>query len=64
MVRNVESMGKWAGLAGRSLGLGLARFVDGPLKVLLLEAIAAKSESGKLNCSLEKPSVDEESIIK
>ena len=42
----------------------MARFVDSPLKVLLLEAIAAKSESGKLNCSLEKRSVEEKSIIK
>ena len=42
----------------------MARFVDGPLKVLLLEAITAKSELSKLNCSLEKPNVDEESIIK
>ena len=64
MVRNVGSMGRWAGLAGRSLGLGLARFVDGPLKVLLLQVMAAKSESGKLNCSLEKRSVDEKSRIK
>ena len=64
MVRNVGSMGKWAGLVGQSLGLGLARFVDGPLEVLLLEVMAAKSESDKLNCSLEKRSVDEETNIK
>ena len=64
MVRNVGSMGRWAGLVGQSLGLGLARFVDGSLKVLLLEAMAAKGESGKLNCSLEKRSVEEKSIIK
>ena len=64
VVRNVESMGKWARLVGQSLGLGLARFVDGPLKVLLLQVMAAKSESGKSNCLLEKRSMDEKSRIK
>lgn len=52
VVRNVGNFGMWAGLVGRSLGLGLAHFVGDPLKAVLLEAMErATSESDMEHCS-------------